>query len=685
MSLEYDLYIKNTFKLAKTLVIKSEVSANFLNAHLIKNFGSGAVNLDDKTTWKYYLNISGEYHSSDIPMYVSSIDNEETILFSKSSLSINNGTLLSYMYGSVYYDSLVAKYPNQELLIMGILYPVDIFLALNARDGQILNYPSDLVQGNEYTLMRDLQTWIFNFSYRWDVYAFNYSDNLYAAAQLAIMYLNIPAKILNLRLARCKTLEAHSYHIDTYLASNNNLNTYIDYLTLKQKMFLYRNIKYIQKYAGSTKIFNNLIQKLLSDIGMPIYGVDIRKKLVDLNTYKSNPICRTVPLGGIEAYGVSQYYNTDEILTKEIPDAFDNKFYYDKYKVEVDNKLTYSLSNFYKSKVLLSNIVDYDNPTGFTIEDVLINNFGYLSYFGMLKISTPLTINTGNVVSLSSKDAFFLMIYLTYSLSGIKITKMPTVYLNRVLQVPLMKPESIMGRVGLSDSNVKRVHSDIASTLPSSYTFSSVQDFKVYSDQLFTGMKNQYLYTSLINDLDNRAYVQFIVERFYADFKLNTLLPDNISEWLVRNSVDLSGYGYDDYLKLLSGLVESATGYTVDSEDKLQRIQTAVMSALKKLSSYSIQPIYSLDYKIVNAGNLSLRARVDKVNIDNAYIINLPDILGTDVYSDGRISSSGVAYFEFPTKNFKESVYLNSVDSGNKYSLINQVPDSQRQFLESVY
>lgn len=685
MSLEYDIYIKNTFTLAKTLIIKSKVSADFINASLIKRYGPDAVNLDDSTTWKYYLNISGQYHPIDTPMYVTSIDTQETILFSKENLIVNKGTYESYLFGTVYYDNLVAKYPDQELLIMGILYPVDINLAIAAKDNKILNYPADLVQSNEYTLIRDLQKWIDNYSHRWNVYAFNYSDNLYAASQLAVMYLNIPAKILNLRLARCKTIEAHSYHVNTYLASNNNLNTYIDYLTLKQKMYLYRNIKYIQKYAGSTKIFNNLIQKLLSDAGTPIYGVDIRKNLVDLGTYKSSPICKTDVLGDITAYGVKQFYSTTEIINKEIPDAYDNQFYYDKYSRIIDNKLTYTLSNFYKSKVLLSSIVSYDNPTGFTKEEVVINNFGYLSYFGKFKISIPLTLTIGNTISLSSKDAFYLMIYLSYKLTGGSITTLPVVYINRALLLPVVDIGTISGKTGLPARDLNTVYSDIVSTLPNNYSLNSVSDFKDYSDKLFTGMINQYLYTSLVNDLDKRAYVQFTVERFYGDFKLNTLLPTDLNVWLASNSIDLSGYQLNDYENLLTNLIEQATGFSVESEDSLKLIQKAIMSSLKKLSSYSIQPIYDLNYKIVNAGNLSVRSSVDKVNIGNGYDIILPDVIGKDIYSNTKYTAYGNNYVEFPSNPIYSQVDYLSIVSSDSYSLLSLVPVSQRQTLESVY
>ena len=88
----YDIYLSNVKKLAKTICIKSEATANAFNQYLIDYFGPQSVNLNDPTTWRYYLNISGEYHPKDKLMYITSADTLETILFSKQNLIIHTST-----------------------------------------------------------------------------------------------------------------------------------------------------------------------------------------------------------------------------------------------------------------------------------------------------------------------------------------------------------------------------------------------------------------------------------------------------------------------------------------------------------------------------------------------------------------------------------------------------------------
>jgi hypothetical protein len=55
-------YLDDTFKLASTLTIKSQDSIDRINELLTLQYGNNAVDVNDPSSWKYYLNICGEYH-----------------------------------------------------------------------------------------------------------------------------------------------------------------------------------------------------------------------------------------------------------------------------------------------------------------------------------------------------------------------------------------------------------------------------------------------------------------------------------------------------------------------------------------------------------------------------------------------------------------------------------------------
>jgi 3'-phosphoadenosine 5'-phosphosulfate sulfotransferase (PAPS reductase)/FAD synthetase len=73
------------------MVIKVEAVADSINERLKATYGN-VFDVDDKRTWKYYLNLSGQYHSTDKKIYVTSLDTLQTIEFSRDTLAIHRAT-----------------------------------------------------------------------------------------------------------------------------------------------------------------------------------------------------------------------------------------------------------------------------------------------------------------------------------------------------------------------------------------------------------------------------------------------------------------------------------------------------------------------------------------------------------------------------------------------------------------
>ena len=181
-------------QLAQTIVIKSEETASRINQSIIEEYGPNAVDIYRPETWRYYMNLSGEYHPLDVPMRVTSLDTLEEIIFNKENLKYHKSTRKAYAFGSSYYEILAQTYPEQTSLILGILNPCDLTAALNAKNHTILSYPSYLVEFQEATLIADLQQFIYNYNERWDVQAYGLSNDLYPIAQLAQLSLAILQK-----------------------------------------------------------------------------------------------------------------------------------------------------------------------------------------------------------------------------------------------------------------------------------------------------------------------------------------------------------------------------------------------------------------------------------------------------------------------------------------------------------
>jgi hypothetical protein len=99
------------------------------------------INSNDPSTWKYYVNLSGNYYQTDTMMVINSLDNSQQINFTTEELSQNSRTQAYYIPGTTYYDNLCSNYPSQTDLIKNIVYPItDIEQAIEAEDFTILGY-----------------------------------------------------------------------------------------------------------------------------------------------------------------------------------------------------------------------------------------------------------------------------------------------------------------------------------------------------------------------------------------------------------------------------------------------------------------------------------------------------------------------------------------------------------------
>jgi len=229
---------------------------------------------DDKTTWCYYLHLSGQYHASDTMMTVVSIDTNETIDFTIANLTNHPKTKLAYRPGTKYYKTLLKRYPTQLDLIRSIVYPVDINTAIAADDFTLLSCDSSYLEDTErYDLVEYLKSYLLKNSTRWYIEQYNYEE-LYPIAFWAILWYNIPLALFSKRWSNIHTSNVHSFHVWEYLTSNG-LSNYKNILTTKQALFLYRNLTYIYKNRGKDSTLLILAENILKPLKVAIFGKKI--------------------------------------------------------------------------------------------------------------------------------------------------------------------------------------------------------------------------------------------------------------------------------------------------------------------------------------------------------------------------------------------------------------------------
>ncbi len=659
----FQVYLSETFNLANTLIIKSELTANAVNDYLLST--QGLAISENPTEWKYYQNLAGQYTQYDIPMNIISLDTGETILFSPENLANNPITAQNYTYGSFFYNQLVLQYPSQASLIQSIVYPVDINTAINAADGTLLNYDSNLVEPQEYTLMRDLQTWIYQYLVRWNVPAYALSDSLYPAAYLGVLYCNIVPEIINLRLLRCKTIEVHSFHLKEYLNSHNYIGQYINYLTLEQQLYLYRNIASFRRHSGFTKIFKDLINNIAVPSGIIISGIYL-KKTTQFNNGLSIPYTdfNMLPLFTSQTTNTAIQMTKSTLMNYERALAIDNQLYDTINASEIDQQLTYITKSTYNTKDLITTNIRITNPFTFTLPEVLYNNFVYNAFSGHYNAIILLDLSNGEYLYITAQQAVYMMAYIASALSGVILETLPELKMTRVLNDNLPTLTYIQNNFQESLLDYTELYQTTISTLPPVQQFDSVIAYNKFATNLYSAMVNFYYYTASRQGIMERGYTQNFFLSFFLDYKIPENQTVTYSNFFSDLNVSfIENYSNAEKLNLFYDLFKGATGYDLTQTNNFTKTIEAIISIITSLTSYGIQIINNTTDSVSSLDKIAIRSSNFLAQYNSIYYILAFNTLGKDISNDNQ----NQIQFDRITNSFNYGVNLSPI---LEYSLV---------------
>lgn len=661
----YEIYQSEIFSLAKTMVVHHPLTAQAINKELeIKGY---RVDWDRPETWKYYMNLAGEYHESDIDeisqingdgsiyMRIKIAGNNESVPadFVKDLVSGTNADVAlanEYRFGGTFYNNLVKKYPLFEPLILGILNPIDKQLAINSYNGDILYMGSyyrtkvpfgtnrygfekrttdgistqALIEDHEMSLIPNLEKWIKNFMLQWDNkdYA-NYND-LYPAALLGVMFAFIPATIANFRLEACKTPEVHTYHVKEYLNSHGALGEYVNYLSREQLMYLYRNMLYLEANMGKTQTFDSLIENLLTKMGIPLAGYRLKHNTNDLNydAFTADPYMYREAIN-LKSVGTGSDRRTiKSVVDKSDALGRDNYIDHDGQIATITERSAINSNNNLSTKVLESDMVDWSDRYIITKAEVLLNTWLYSieygNYRGSVYVTHPLS---GERIQLTPRTAFILYWY-TYNVgyAGITFEEMPALKARNIPRA-VNKPypelpnlptyDDIKTAITSEDITDKAINKLINGERPT-FSFSSAVDFNekvnkqhsILIDRLFSAMRYEQF----------KAEGQFeyaVSKMYWLEVNVPPLIDVSFNQWLNNHGFDFTGMQRADYRRLADELLVQGTGSGESSSGWLQNMQRAAIEIMKHFSSYSVHYIRN-----ITNGSTTL-AGIKSLRIDN--------------------------------------------------------------------
>lgn len=644
----YEIYQSETFTLAKTMVVHHPLTAQAINKELeIRGY---RVDWDRPETWKYYMNLAGEYHESDIDTILSINNNESPYMrikiagnnepvpadFVKDLVSGSNADIAlanEYRFGGTFYNSLVKKYPSFESLILGILNPIDKQLAINSYNGDILYMGSyyrtkspygtnrfsfekknnegivrqALVEDHEINLIPNVEKWIKNFFLQWDNKDYARYNDLYPAALLGVMFAFIPAVIMNERLRACKTAEVHTYHVKEYLNSHGDLGQYVNYLSREQLMFLYRNMLYLEANMGKTLTFDLLVTNLLTKMGIPLAGYRLKHNTNELNfgDYTAEPYMYREAIN-LKSVGTGSDRRTiRSIVLKSDQLARDNYIDHDGQIALITERSEVGPDNNLSTKVLESDMVDWSDRYIITKAEVLLNawlySIEYGNYRGSIYATHPLN---GERIQLTPRTAFILFWY-TYNVgyAGITFEEMPMLKARNIPR-SLTKPyeslpdyptlRDLKHAISTEDISDKQLNKLLNGEKPT-FSFSSSVDFNakvlkqhaLLIDRLFTALRYETFKA-------NGQFEYAVSKMYWLEVEIPPLINVPFSQWLNNHGFDFTGMQRADYRRLADEILVQGTGSGESSSGWLQNMQRAAIEIMKHFSSYSVHYIRNI-------------------------------------------------------------------------------------------
>lgn len=593
-NIEFNAYLTDVFRFARTMVVKIESLA--LHDNMVLRSHNFEVGLD-KSTWRYYMNLNGDYHVTDEIMTIESIDTGEIIEFTKQNLLTHISTFKEYSRGGYEFNRLVERYQGQADLIRGILAPIPYSVTIEAEDYKILKYNDSLVLWNEDQLIPKLQSTINSIVPQLFSHEYRYTDDLFLGFNVGLLTACIIEAICVIRHEAIGERTAHDFYIWSHIDSFGDFSKYKASLSNYQIMWLYRNIAWIVNNPGAQYTFDLLKENLLTRGGIPLARYDmIASTESQVEDLTPTPLYRRLQINLLEDYGrAASFIDTKKMITKQTPMAKSN---YEESNIWYDDALkkgTFSLHSELPTKVLESSMTDSTNRHADTKMSVVFNNWIYLTakgfYKGRILVTDP---KTGRQTRLAVGDAFYIWQHLIDTAMGTPKRFICPAYYQNVLRV---KPPSIDQLIALGGKEY--IDEPLARGIRNHWTsvsvFISPEYLMDYSDEVYRIMWNHKKQYAQFYDLNKRARVQNTVGLMYESGFSTITDAKKYDELLVRYEMNFIDYTPEECNNFAWEIFKRVTGWDTNQSPSLRIKQNALIDIMMRLSSYTIHTIREMD------------------------------------------------------------------------------------------
>lgn len=589
-----DAYIKDCINFTKSLVFVNGSEARGYNSYINLKYPNYIIP-EHKKLWRYYLHITGKLHELDVPVTAVSVDNGTSINLTRELLAVHRKTRSEILKFGLYYDELIAKYPEQELYIRAIaLDPIytDIDEIIALEDFTIITCNSAYIEENEDDLVKDLQIRINNYKSVWLIPYYALLDNLFLASQYHIFYNYLFTSILAIRLQNDKTMRAHSYHIRMYFASHHGLDKHLLFLTKKQQLFLYRNMLYLNNHSGQNHVFHKLIDILFTERNISVINYifnqtgtfDLKRRVEYVYNQKllnsKNLVYRDYD------------YSLDDLGAKEIPMAPGNLKEYSFNRDFIDNKNKYSMFSTLLTKDLETILMDETDSVRYKLLDILTDYWAYLAKTDQISFLTDISDPVTNISTrMTAKDLFKFYVICLYAKSGIKLTEFPEYRIKRVFRPTQPTTDQITAMFYEKRLAYRDYIEEIQSHIPIYPTILTSFQFSEFITQIYS--LNIGLWSLLANygDMHTEGQMRLAIDTMHQT-ELYEFNDETVTDFLSRVGIsDPREYSEEVLTGYIFNVLDTVFDNRLSFLNRLQKLQQALTDIFFNFNSYTVQLI----------------------------------------------------------------------------------------------
>lgn len=619
MNLDYTIYEQECLLFARTAIIHSSRTAELINDRM--NIAGYVYDPADKRTWKYYMNLAGQYHASNKMMQVRSLDNDELIDFTVENMRIHVSTARSYQYGTDLYKELLLAYPKQEALIRGILNPIPFSTLLSANEFQLIWYDTTLIRTGEDNVIQRLQEWIYTWTTQNLHHNYtNVTDDLMHHFFIARISMHLAIQLMLIRMENVGTNYVHDFHIWAHLGSHADLRRYRAYLTRKQVLWLYRNIAYLTHNPGKQFEFGLLIKNLLTERSIPLAVYNAQHSTLDmLETVKPTVRFKRELLNMQDVITSDAYFRTTrEILEDQIPLARDNITVYEDAIPETQLAVRANRNSSIPTKVLESTMRDLSESIAFPHSATLLNEWARLAsegrYSAVVSMVNP---KNGLTMTMSVKEAFALYLYALWKGEGQTLETVPYYQATMCMRIPRPTFAELKQNFGSNFVTDDWIIQAITNQ-PDIPNLISTEAFYNKTIEINDATQIHHDMWTYRNHYDERAQMELMCRALYKDTICDFWSGTKYTDFFKLRGWDLSEIDREEWKAIAVRILTTATGLDTTDQQKLSDVQKAMLELTLEMSSYTIQvirkindqAIVQLDYPTLRVGDQHMKQKM---------------------------------------------------------------------------